>query len=247
MRTLTISSEDSKKGRSFNAELLADVRCNDLAPYGESNQRGVSRPVFAVFGGSDAEMRPFIANVRCGRVLLDESSPTMEFLRSAGFSYAAQRSPAGTTVTVWLHELFRHDPGMVDPSGMKFILMPRASQIVAQPEHAAAVEHLQRVAPHAEHERVVQYAPLFVSFVDRRTRAPIIPALAFQAQLLQACIDRGGAGWANTSKGFYAPGVTDLGYALPLAFSGTHEAFEKLLAEQVQIYFDAKSKTRRAA
>jgi hypothetical protein len=92
--------------------------------------------VFAAFVGSDAELRPFVANLMLGRRALfgghGRRSKGLEFLKSAGYKYTWQREGEGSIVSVFLPELFLMDPGMVDPQVAKFVILPSESWAAAQ-------------------------------------------------------------------------------------------------------------------
>ncbi len=143
------------KGRTFRATYLASASADKLWEGGETDTGDIERPVFAVFAGSDAELRPFVANLMLGRRgLVGENSnygrrrvKGFEFLKSAGFRYLWQREDEGTIVTVYLPELFLMDPGMVDPKVAKFVLLPSASWAARQEIDAAPImKHARRLS-----------------------------------------------------------------------------------------------------
>lgn len=142
---VVIAPEQGAKGRSFRALHLASTVANALWKGGETkaNVRGddVARPVCAVFLGSEAEMTPFAANLRVGRLVQTlggvshsyrKRKAGFEFLRSAGYKQAIQTHPEGVILTVYLPELYNLDPGMVDPKEIKFVLAPSAPWVASQ-------------------------------------------------------------------------------------------------------------------
>jgi len=141
------------KGRTFCATYLASASADMLWEGGETDTGDIERPVFAVFAGSDAELRPFVANLMLGRRGLvgdngysRRAKKGFEFLKSAGFRYLWQREQEGSVVTVYLPELFLMDPGMVDPKAAKFVLLPSASWAARQEIDAAPiVKHARRL------------------------------------------------------------------------------------------------------
>lgn len=235
MGTVEVSSDNSKKGRSFRAEMMAVVRFDSLV---DEKSRNVFRPLFAVFGASHGEASAFIANVRTGREVKISSHTRCEFLRSLGYATITQRTTEGVIYTVYLPQLFRHDPGMVDEHGIRFVLLPTREQLGLPANNDADFGLYEKEEWAKKHER--RYATLFASFLDRRTRAPILCDPAFQAQLLRACIAEGLAIWPRDSHSHSEEGCLSLGFGLPLMFRAKHARFEQLLTEQTQAFFANK-------
>lgn len=131
------------KGRTFAATCLATVECDRIWKSGGGASK---RPIWAMFAGSENELRPFMANVVAGRRVEFEGDKSrdqqLEFLRSVGFRVTWQKEPEGSVVTVFLPELFELDPGMVDPDGAAFVCMPSRAWVEAQKIDAAPIiEH----------------------------------------------------------------------------------------------------------
>jgi hypothetical protein len=125
---VVIEPKQEGKGRSFRAICMASSRADKLWDGGGA-AGDIERPVFAAFVGSDAELRPFVANLMLGRRALvagnyGRRAKGFEFLKSAGYKYIWQREGEGSIVSVFLPELFLMDPGMVDPKVAKFVLLP---------------------------------------------------------------------------------------------------------------------------
>lgn len=231
MRDYTIQPEAGKKGRAFSAKLTAMVVGDRLWSAGGGE---TIRPIWAQFVGTDAELRPFATNLKLGR----KAEPTdnrrggnsdrVEFLRSVGYQMAWQREPEGTILTVYHPDLFRLDPGMVDPAGATFVMLVPRWWTEAQTVDAEAAR-----------------ASLFAAYLDRRTRCPLVADVAFYRQLLAAALETGIARqpkedckWARGS--FAAEGLERAGVDAAIAFSETHEKLEEFLAEQVGIYFESR-------
>lgn len=249
MTRLTIVSETAK-GRAFNAELIAELECDSLAPYPSKDR--IDRPVFAVFAGTDAEMRPFVANLRCGKMAEDALSSSsfrkrVEFLRSASWRWALQRCADGTAVTVWLPELFTPDLGMVHDKRIEFVLLQPKSAIpqLSEQDSARVEEHLKRLKTKPF---LASHAQMFAAFLEGRTRCPIIRTLEFQSQLLAALKNEDLARTIEPGERFLKGfGLEELGYAEPIMFSAPHDWFEKVVATEVAKYFDVVGAERRAA
>lgn len=260
-RTLTIETAEGKKGRSFSAELLCFVTADHLWDGGRTNSSAL-RPVVMVIAGSDAQMGPFVANLRGGRKAVESSSyrsrgdRRFELLRSAGYAFAWQRFPEGAVVTAYLPDLIRLDPGMVNPAGAKFLLLPAKEWVGAElaridvdglVAHADAVGLIGgRWGVSAEEARdFAPLASLFVAYLDRRVRAPIVADARFHMQVLLACIERGYAVYVGQRDrgrvGMAAERFDECGFGLPIAFQAKQEQIDTLLAEQVQTYFGRRA------
>jgi hypothetical protein len=264
---LVIESE-SKKGRAFSSTLLAHVTADGLWSGGEASTDN-ERPVWAMFCGSEQELRPFVANLRCGRKAVYAGTKSysrrgesrLEVLKSGGYSLAWQRADEGAIATLYLPDLFRADPGMTDPAGASFVLLPPrawADEQWIDPEararavrHAASLGHPVRAEMLSE---LVPVAALFAVYLDRRVRLPLVADLAFYLQLLLACLDAGLASWsAKGTERYRQEDVYDWGVQkrhlfeetrtslvglLPgVSFLADHESLGALLASEASRFF----------
>jgi hypothetical protein len=262
-RHLVIETGSEGKGRSFRAELLGYCLADHLWEGGSAVTNRL-RPAVLVIAASEAQVGPVVANLRGGRkalLHLGQSKPKqLELLKSAGYAFSAQRHPEGVVVTAYLPELVRIDPGMVDPSGARFLMLPSAAWLRAEVSRfdlGAAVQHVERTVAFrrtgASLDEVVPYlaaAPLFAAYLDRRVRAPIVPDVRFHAQVLAAALRDGYAScarsrsWGWGHREIAEEHLDECGFAPGVAFSANHTEIEELLAEQVGVFFGAK---RRAA
>lgn len=252
MREVVIAPAEKGKGRSFRATCLGLVQCDPLWAAGTT---GHTRPVWAMFAGSEQELRPFVANLVTGRRVEFDSnsrrSDWFEFLRTAGFRVTWQRELEGAVVTVFLPELFELDPGMVDPDGASFIVMPSVAWADTQKIDAAPIrEHMAKfdVTNSQALELDPAVAFLFASYLDRRTRFPLYADGRFYMQLLLACLAQGLASWPDSHRHEdfgvnhmlrLSAQVEELGLVRPIAFSATHEQIGALLDEQVSLFIEA--------
>lgn len=264
MRTITIETGEGGKGRSFSAELLGYATADALWEGGETDTNAV-RPVYMTLALSEQEAGPFLANLRGGRVAKvgrDRSAKRFELLRSAGYAFAIQRHPEGVLATAYLPELFRIDPGLVDPAGARFVVLPSSAWCATETtglEVGAAVEHVRALelvkAAGATLERsggepaaLVPTSALFAAYLDRRVRAPLIPDLRFYLQVLLAALAARlatmGDGNCRPHLGFATEHLDELGFAPGVAFSASHEQVEALLAAEVARFYE---RARRAA
>jgi hypothetical protein len=85
------------KGREFSAELLAYVKADTFWSGGQTETDN-NRPIWAMLGGTEQELRSFIANIQMGqRAALpvkdySRSAPTrFEWLKSGGYRYLWQK------------------------------------------------------------------------------------------------------------------------------------------------------------
>lgn len=134
MHTLTITKEAATKTgktRSFSAVYLASLRADPLWDGGRTDTGKVVRPVFLAVAGSEAALRPFLANLRLGRKAVDtqgdrsrynQETAYVALLKSAVYTTALQRHEAGTVAQIFLQELFLVDPGMIDPGIVSFLV-----------------------------------------------------------------------------------------------------------------------------
>lgn len=264
---MIIAPETEGKGRSFTAFLVATVTADHLWEGGMTST-DVERPVWALVASSEAEIRPFMANLRMGKKAIFGNGERsyrrgkgekIEFLKSAKYSVFQQRTPYGVAQTLYLHDLFTLDPGMVDPEGLKFVMMVPAEEAVAAPwDRQAAIAHVAKVnkldleAVQGPPAKVVDLAPYFAAFVDRRTRQPLVCDTRFYFQLMVACLEKGLASlpsagtshwgsreWGANMTSFQVDGLGGLGYATPLAFKASHEDFEAIMAEEATKFFAA--------
>lgn len=235
MQEYTVCSDPTKKGRSFTARCIALVVADHLWASGSTS--ACVRPIWAQFVGSDAEMRPFATNLLLGRKLEKaggsrraSACDRIEFLKSAGYQLAWQREPEGTILTAYLPDLFRLDPGMVDPAGASFVMLTPRWWVEAQTLPADDAR-----------------ASLFAAMLDRRTRCPLPADVAFYRQMLGAALDQGLArtptdGVSLYSRGFAAEGLEQAGLDAngAIAFSAAHDTLEAFLAEQCTEFFASK-------
>lgn len=259
MQDVVIESNDGGKARSFRALRLASIEADMLWSGGQADTV-TQRPVWSMFCGSDQEMRAFAANWTAGRraFLLNSNSrrksDRMELLKSANFTATWQREPEGSILTTFLPELFQMDPGMISEAGAAFVVLPTLAWLDAQKidNVPAIMEHGKSFLPeHAGLEddvlrRLVPMSFLFCSYLDRRTRCPLISDGRFYFQFLLVCLDRGLASWSKGNYGgfgthnkfrFSETCTADVGLAPGIAFKASHEDLEETLAEQVALYY----------
>lgn len=235
-----------------------------------------------MFAGSDAELRPFVTNLRLGRKAERQSNHSrggdeerLEFLKSVGYQITWQRELEGAIATLFHPDLFRLDPGMVDPAGIQFVLLVPTNWSAAQAvDVEAAVDHVQALAPARDPSFLASLVPtayLFAAFLDRRTRCPLVADGRFYLQLLVASLDQGLASlpgncarynsdrreWGhNPRHGFNLEvgaerysraGIETIGLKHAISFHAMHELFEHFLAEQVTLFFERRCHTTVAA
>ncbi len=246
------------KGRTFSANLLAYVTADSLWSGGTTDVNAI-RPVWMTFACSPGEARAFMANLQAGKkaIIGDQKNwsrkkaPCIELLRSADYVYQQQRFAEGTVVTVYLQSLFVLDPGMVDPqAGIRFVILP--------PMAGDEVEECLEDKPsEADLRTIDRLAPIFASFVDRRSRAPLIPDPMFYRLLLLRCLENNLASFSRGDRyyrqrwgrflNFEEHETSTVKLSQGLAMLASHESFEKLLAEVVVEFYDSAQKLQGAA
>jgi hypothetical protein len=265
MKTLTIESGKGEKSRSFQAVLLAEVSSESLMPTVDSEWK---RPVWAVFAGSENQMAAFVANLKGGKRAMAEGSDYrfkgIEFLKSADFAFATQREREGVIATAYLPDLVRLDPGMVEPDGVRFLMVVPEDWRAAQKIEGASemVSFCHKLGFPMAREEDVPVALLFAAYLDRRTRAPIIADGAFALQLYYACLRDGLASWPDTREDWNrrnaaptfgcsqrfrltAEGLSEAKIAAVVGVLCKHEEIEQLLAQEVDAYFRGLAGKRR--
>ena len=259
MKDVSIAPKDGAKGRTFHATCLATVEADAMWEGGTTTSD--VRPVWAMFGGSEQELRPFMANVRLGRKIqishdgYQRKNDHMEFLKSAGYRITWQREEEGSIATICLPDFFLLDPGMIDPEGARFIILPPTQWSKSQKiDVAPIVTHAEKMYPQFEPDYLASLVPLaflFCSYLDRRTRCPLVSDGRFYMQVFLACLEKGLATWTsnphssyhqnefgvhhrfrftetNTSQVVLNPGV---------CFYGSHESIESVLSKEVSNYY----------
>lgn len=248
MQDLTIQPQNEGKGRSFRATMVAHVEILEVSP--RSND--VRRPVFLAVAGTDNELRPFVANLRTGKKAERgyKGRERYEVLKSAGYQCTWQRTSKGALVTLFAPDIFSLDPGMVDPKGVSFCVMP--SRDWTQDSDVEVPDFV----PKDRVESVRRMAPLFIAYLDRRTRCPLVQDPRFYVSLLAGALSEGLAAFPGGSsyypnwgelRGFSSEGVEDLGMHEPLFFSASHAVLEDFLARHVKAHFECLVEQKKVA
>lgn len=262
MRDIIIAPQSEGKGRTFRATLLASVEADRMWAGGLSSNETI-RPVWAMFAGSEQELRPFVANLTLGRKATFPGhtryrygkKEVVEFMKSAGYQTIWQKEEEGALVTVYQPSFFVLDPGMVDPEGISFILLPSKEWFEAQTLDVSPIQrHLRLCGYEQEIPGIEVISHLFATYLDRRTRCPLVADSRFYAQLLMSCLQYKLASYTMTDNhsfsynrddtfgvsstiGLVEHNTATVGLLPGIAFNSKHEAFEQLLAQEVGIYF----------
>jgi len=230
MRAISIAPTDGK-GRTFSAACLATVEASGIWAVDRTDD---TRPLWAMFAGSDAELRAFAANLQMGKKAMFGSGSNrskrgdrLELLRSAGYAFAWQRDAERdvSIVSAYVPDFFRVDPGMVDPSGAHFVCLPTQAWMDAQTfdrrELVAIVQHAEKLNSGRSVEELIALVPmafLFAVYLDRRTRAPLLADGRFYLQLLLAALADGLASWPTDGSYHYTHRDSDWGINKALGF-----------------------------
>ena len=247
MERLRIAPKEEGNGRVFMAHLLGWATADGLWSAGGTT----TRPVWMMVAGSDAEMRPFVANLQAGNKaeLADNyggarrGSQRFEILRKAGYATSWQRSSYGSVATLYLADLFRIDPGMVDPTGIRFVVLPERrwlspARLVSEPAGFKKLQDSYAFTSDVTWADIVRTAPLFVAYLDRRTRCPILPDPEFHVRLFWAAIESKMAVLSsrNNRLDFQMELAVDVGLGTGFAFGAKHEDLEALLANETTLF-----------
>jgi hypothetical protein len=267
VREVFIAPQNSSgKGRTFEAICLASLEADYIWPEGMTATDN-RRPVWAMFCGSENELRPFMVNLTLGRKAnittesrsYSKKAERFEFLKSARYQTTWQRYEEGCIATVFLPDLFRLDPGMVDPKGISFMMLPsrewvQQQTIDAKPIVAHCREILKTPLTEEQLLDLVPVAYLFAAYLDRRTRCPLLADGRFYLQLLLKCLETGLASWAGLDRYSYSRDPMDpdswgrsvkmvevdtkeVGLLPAIGYKSDHKQIEELLAEQVTLFF----------
>jgi hypothetical protein len=278
MQTIYIEHEGDGKTRAFRALLLAYVCAAKLWDGGDVSEQGKTkhgskdklvRPVYMMIGGSKSECATVIANLRSGEkgaiLGLDDSTETwvtrkaqkIELRRSAKYAIDPQLLEVDVATEkrpecheAKLYDLCREDPGMVDPTEVKFLSLPKASWIdPSTVDVDGVVSHMQSIGykDNIEFLRLLALlAPFFATRLAARSLAPLVADLRFFVQVLVASLKCklatmgaeavGGSAWAyDKDAGYVEYGLSAIGLLPGIAFRATHEDVKALLIEQVKL------------
>ena len=225
---LEIATKDGKKGRSFRAELLSWIDAPGLFEAGQADTNN-HRPAWMVIAASEQESRAFVANLKKGVRAekadkgYSRSFDRFQLLKSAGYQTHQQRCGDAVVTTFFLPELFTVNPGMVDPYGVQFIMLPGQGWYEAQ------------TIPKEDAE-----ALLFLAYLDRRTRFPFPQDAAFARKLLDRCFKEGLVASADRERShrtrfrYFEHGLGKVGMRGGLAFMSTHNVFGEILADEIK-------------
>jgi hypothetical protein len=245
-----IVPKEEGKGRTFEVSRIATLRADKFV----ETKDNITRPVWAMFAGSQSALRPFMANLRLGRPAGEELwgkyRNRIEFLKSISWVITYQKEDEGWVATINHPDFFLLDPGMVDPDGIKFILLTQKIWEIEQNlDYASAEAHLILLGQNPEFQKYLPVACLFAAYLDRRSRCPLVLDPNFYLQLFIYAMHVGFIStttdhdyWHRYSSRYSSPhglgseGLVDLG-ATAYSVLCTHKNFETLLAEQVDLYY----------
>lgn len=266
VREIQIAPQSEGKGRTFRATFLAAVEADLLWGGGETVTDN-TRPIWAMFAGSDNELRAFMANLASGRKATflakrqgyRRKADCLEILKSYGYRMTWQREEEGSIATIFLPELFQIDPGMVDPKGATFVMLPTQAWYEQQRMDVDTVwpliQHARRCGykdqTEAELANWALLSFLFATYLDRRTRCPLVADGRFYFQLMLSCLKHKLATFStvpdrsyydtefgqHASLRYHELNTTAVNLLPGLAFKADHETLEKLLAHEVEQFF----------
>ena len=228
MFELTIEKKaKTKRGKSkiFSGALLAHMTADVLWDVGGSDS---VRPIYLVLAGSEPALRPLVANLQSGKRAyqrrmgggyMSGARTWFEIMKSARYTYSWQRGDVAT-VTIYQHDLFVADPGMIDPEQCQFIVTtPQWWQEQDYARLLANQELVERVLGHASQlelgdvenvlgtpafspDRILRMVPeavRFAHYLDKRTRRPLLNDMAFCLQLYLAALTSGLASFSHVT------------------------------------------------
>ncbi len=261
---MVIETGKGRKGRSFHADLLGWID----APHhfeGGNTDTNAHRPIWMSFAASDQEARAFTINLLRGKRAdvrgrhyhrPSDAKARFTLLKTAGYHHHTRRVGGGSVVCCYLPNLFRLNPGMVDPKTISFCLLTtrewRTQQKIDLPAAQALCdaldltlwmprEYRKLVRPNAEElAELLPLAGLFLAYLDRRSRFPFPPDMRFGLQLLIRFLNekfalKTGSRYGDGRRFNYEEhGFSNLGLPQGLAVQIKHEDFSTILSEETQ-------------
>lgn len=231
------TSPKGRKTHTFEASLV------QLLVAGDDEHR----PLYLSCAGSTQELRAFVANLRMGRRAYLHSARYSErgwiaVPKTAPYRWGFQSCPDDTAIaTAYLPELFELEPTTL-PDRVEFVLAAPAWWLAAQEPLLGDVSE--------ERRRDAAAAGLFTSYLDRRTRLPVVNDVEFHLQLWDAAHE---AGWCSEPtaypqrgqlygrQGVDAPGLEYVRWV-----DTSQEAVEDCIAAETRRYLETHGHRRRA-
>lgn len=206
------------------------------------------RPIYLSCAGSTQELRAFVANLRMGRRAYLRGARYSEqgwiaIPKTAPYRWDFQSGPNDTAIaTSYLPELFELEPTTL-PDRVQFVLAPPTWWLDAQEPLVAGVPEGRR--------RDAAAAGLFASYLDRRTRLPLINDVDFHLQLWEAAH---GEGWCTeptayprSGQLYGRQGVDAPGLEYVRWIDASQEAVEACITAETRRYLEAHGRQRCAS
>lgn len=228
------ANKTKKKTRQFTAILLGYVNADSVWQGGVSAGE-TNRPVWSMLAGTEQQLRAFCANLQIGNraeipheiTYSREATTKFEWLRSVGYRYIWQRITLDNhpeplaVVQIYLPDLCRLDPGMIDPQVVKFICLtptdwqqqqllllttskPKLVQEILRHAYALKLhdwpqrykigkDSKQFHLPFSDQDilATVPQAAYFAAYLDKRTQKPLLPDSEFHLQLYFYALQKG--------------------------------------------------------
>jgi hypothetical protein len=245
LQTLTIlpevqtSKRRSRKpaGRCFSAQLLGHLLLRN------SDGTSPATPAWIALLASDAELRPFVANVQAGKTFAGTGRNTFALPKASGYRWLWQKVPTGSAAVAYRPDLFHLDPTGPLPSVVNFILAPDAAWLEQQ-----ARDLLPYLPDPGVDPRDAARAALLAAFLDRRSPVPILRDLRFHLRLYRAALENGSLRPASGDR--YTPltshNTDTLRLDDPAGFSLAAAELQELLVTETQAHFREHPMPRRA-
>ena len=244
LETLTILPEPqttkrrSRKpaGRRFSAQLLGHLALRD------SERTTPVAPAWIALLASEAQLRPFVANVQAGRSFESSSHTTFAFPKGTAYRWLWQKVPTGSAAVAYRPDLFHLEPTGPLPSLVHFILAPDAAWLEQQ-----ALDLRPHLPDPSVDPREAARAALLAAFLDRRSPVPILRDLRFHLRLYRAALENGALRPATGDRyGQLTQQNADaIGLDEPAGFWLTAEALKELLVAETQAHFRQYPRPRR--
>lgn len=242
---LTVESVNKDKGRSFSSILLASVVCDSL--WSNSSPSNIVRPIYLSIAGSDNELRPFVANLKVGSKIYisnrygNQERFKLEIMRSVDYQFSWQKIKDFSVVTIFQPELFKIDPGIVENDKISFCILPTNDMLV---EPNPDIIYYLTSKGYNEKDSIfaAKIAPIFIAYLDRRTRCPLILDERFYPLLFLKCLNNDvpivGRKTSNnmgySRKAYIEYGLDNVNLNDGVVMLSSNDLFEEVLSKTVK-------------
>ena len=219
------SRRGARKGRRFEARLLAYITADRLSEFGTTLD-GTRRPVWLAYVATTGASSAFTANLRGARTIqVEPDHERLQLPKTAGHRWVSQPVPGGIATLAYLPDLFHLQPPRPFVDDARFILAPPRAWVERQ---AADLQD-----EFGDESADTARAALFAGFLDRRTPLPLLRDLRFHLLIYRAALSKPWTtilGPGSPSAGGY--GLANAGIDSALACAVDADSLREFLAAE---------------